>query len=162
VNVSDNRTFRPGSESLGARIVAAEDRMHIAWIDNESEIRYAYGRGPYWPDPISVTDRRATAGDLSMQLALDRQIYLAWDETSTLRVTASSPRAITWPDPVAVPTRLATASDRVSQASLAVSGEGIAVAWVASLSTKSVGVYESRHNMLRPMLKSFAPVLLQP
>ncbi len=133
VNVSDNRAFRPGTDSLGARLATNGEMgglAHIAWIDNKAQVRYAHGRGGYWPVPVDVTGKLALARGLSLQIARDGQLYMAWDEGVSLRITVSPTRTQSWPAAITVATRSAPASGSVADVCLATSGDGVAVSWV--------------------------------
>ena len=162
VNVSNNRQFRPGSDALGSRVVGTPDSLaHLAWIDDTTQLRYDFGRGQYWPVPVNVGAPRPKAEGLSIQVAPDGLLYLAWNEGAAIRVLASPPRTQNWPAAETVGTASAPANGRVSGVSLTAGRGGVAVAWVQDNVSGGMGVYESRHNMAPTMLKSYLPMLTQ-
>lgn len=163
VNISDNRTFRPESNSLGARLVGTDEgHAHIAWIDDSVQVRYDFGRGLYWPAPVSITDRRPLVRGLDLLQAADGLLYIAWDEGATLRVTASPPRTEIWPESIILATRAASANGGVFDVSLATGWNGVSVSWVQHNVSGDMGVYESRHNMPRVLIKIYLPWLTMP
>jgi hypothetical protein len=163
VNVSDNRQFHPGSNSIGPRVVSTTDGLaHLAWIDDKTQLRYDFGRGQYWPAPVDVGGPLAKAEGLSMRVAADGLLYLAWNESATVRVVASPPRTQYWPAANTVATRSTPANGQVSDVFLTNGRDRIAVAWVQDNLSGSMGVYESRHNTGPVMSKSFLPMLMQP
>jgi hypothetical protein len=163
VNVSDNRQYHPGANSLGARVSSTADGLaHLAWIDDQTQVRYDFGRGQYWPVPIDVGSPRLTAEGLSLRAAEDELLYLAWNEGAAIRVVASPPRTRDWPDSDAVTTGATSTNSRVADVFLTTGRGGVAVAWVQNHVSGTMGVYESRHKMGPGIFKSFLPLLVQP
>jgi hypothetical protein len=167
VNVSDNRTFRPGSDSIGVRTVGISEGpamilAHLAWIDDGVQVRYDYGRDSYWPAPVDVGASSVVASGLSMQFAADGLLYIAWDESSRPRITANPPRADTWPAPSSLAMRDAPADVRVSDVSLSAGNGGVAVAWIQSAIDGTLAIYESRHGMALPKLRGYLPLVISP
>jgi hypothetical protein len=162
VNVSQNREFRPNSDALGAHIVPAEGFAHIAWINDKVQVRYCYGRGQYWPIPMDVTDVRAVARGLSLRVGADNTLYVAWDEGTSPRVTASAPRTKDWPKAATITTRGSPANSSVFDVSLATGGNGVSVAWVQRNAPGNMGIFESRYNMDPVVLKSYISLIVAP
>jgi len=159
VNVSDNATYSPGSNAIGVSVITTRDGLaHLAWVNDEQQVRYNPGRKRYWPQPVDVGGPRPLARGLSMRLSQDGLLNLAWDEGTRIQVASAPPTSQVWP----VAQTLSMGSGGLSDVSLANAGLGLAVAWVHTDVEGEMGIYESRHDTTSTTLKCWLPLITTP
>lgn len=157
-DVSDNLGYRPGVNSLGVRLTAAEGLAHLAWIDDTVQVRYVYGRGEYWPAPTDLGPKHTKVRNLDLRAGADGMLYVALDDNGTVSVLVSPPRSVQWPDAQLLAASGGAAAP-VSYVTLSSSPERVAVTWVQPDGAGNTGVYESRHDVSRLMLKFYMPMI---
>lgn len=159
VNVSENATYSPGSNAIGVSVIATRDGLaHLAWVNDEQQVRYNPGRKQYWPQPTDVGGPRQLARGLSMRLSQDGMLNLAWDEGARIQVVSAPPTSQVWPEAQT----LYMDGGGLSDVSLANAGVGLAVAWVHTDAMGVMGIYESRHGIISTTLKCWLPLIATP
>jgi hypothetical protein len=157
VNISDNAEYSPGAESLGVTLVAAPDgNAHLAWIDDYQQPRYDFGRGLYWPAPVALGPRQAYANGLNMQLGANNTLRVSWDDKTGPLLTAAPIGAQSWPAAESLP----GLSGTTYGASLALSGNGMALAWLQEPTKDARAIYEAHIGIAGPMLKYWLPLMV--
>ncbi len=161
-NISDNQVYHPGADSIGVHVTAAADQQaHLAWVDNNTQVRYLFGREGYWPAPYDVGAQRALVRGVGLQTGSDGLLYLALDEGATIGVIATPPRTAAWPGAQLVAVRTAPTSP-LSDVALTAGTNNVVVSWVQPNGLGYVGVYESRHATIRQWNHYYLPLLLKP
>jgi len=139
VDVSD----RPLVESIGVNLTTTADGLaHLTWIDDGQEVRYDFGRGLYWPAPVTVTRAASQARGPRILAEGSAQLHIVWDEGDMLRASSAPPTTLSWPKPTVITAPLATLRD------VAVTlgpRNGVAVGWIQTTRPLDVSVYESQH-----------------
>ena len=159
VNVSDNALYSPGSNAIGAIVVTTQDGLaHVAWVNDEQQVRYNPGRSQYWPQPVDVGQSRPLARGLSMRLSQNGMLNLAWDEGTAIRIVSAPPTTQAWPEGEA----LSMQDGGLCDVSLASAGGDLAVAWVHTDTTGVMGIYESRHGKATTMPRNWLPLITSP
>ncbi len=148
VNVSVNASFSPGVDAIGVSMVVTSDGLiHLAWCNDEQQIRYNMGRGLYWPRPVDVSVRRELIRGLDLRLGNDGLLYLAWDEGTRVSVTAAAPNSQVWPGA----RLMATQPGLFSDVSLTNATGGVVLTWVYQAQAGPAAVYESVSGMVNPI-----------
>ena len=159
VNISENITYSPGSNAIGVSVITTRDGLaHLAWVNDEQQVRYNPGRRQYWPQPVDVGGPRPLARGLSMRLSHDGTLNLAWDEGTRIQVASAPPTSQIWPEEQT----LSMGSGGLSDVWLANAGGGLAVAWVHSDVTGVMGIYESRHETTSTTQRCWLPLITTP
>jgi hypothetical protein len=154
VNISDNATYSPRSESKDPSLVAAPDgNAHLAWVDGDQQPRYDFGRGRYWPAPVNMGPQQALASGLTLRLGADNTLFATWDDQDSPLLTSAPLGAQVWPAAEPLP----GAAGSAHGASLALSGRGMAVAWVQDTTQSSKAIYEARSGLAGAMLRTWIP-----
>jgi hypothetical protein len=157
VNISDNAAYNPGAESKGVSVVAAADaKAHLAWVDNDNQPRYDFGRGLYWPAPVDLGPRQDSATGLSLQLGANNMLRVTWETSTTPMFTSAPIGAQRWPSASPLP----GTEGKTYGASLAVRGEVMAVAWLQD-NADAQTIYEARYGLAGPLLKYWMPIVTQ-
>lgn len=158
VNISENATYSPGSNAIGVSVMTTRDGLaHLAWVNDEQQVRYNPGRKQYWPQPVDVGGPRALARGLSMRLSQDGLLNLAWDEGTSIQVASAPPTSQIWPE-----WQTLSMAGGLSDVSLANAGVSLAVAWVHTDVTGAMGIYESRHDATSITPKCWLPLVTNP
>jgi hypothetical protein len=154
VNISDNASYSPGSESKDPSLVAGPDgNAHLGWIDGDRQPRYDFGRDHYWPAPVNLGPKQARASGLTLHLGADNMLFATWDDQNAPQLTSAPLGAQVWPAAEPLPGPAGSAHS----ASLALSGRGMAVAWVQDIAQTSKTIYEARSGLAGAMLKTWIP-----
>lgn len=157
VNVSSNASFSPGADAIGVSIVVTGDGLiHLAWCNDEQQIRYDMGRGLYWPRPVDVGVRRELIRGLDLRLGSDGLLYIAWDEGTGVSVTSAAPNTQVWP----AARVMATQPGLFSDVSLTNSASGVALTWVFQAQAGPAAVYESSSGEGAP-IKLWLPSIIR-
>lgn len=156
VNISDNARYSPGAESKAPSLVAAADgNAHLAWVDDNQQPRYDFGRGLYWPAPVDLGPRQASANGLTLRLGVANTLYVTWDGPASPLFTSAAIGAQAWPTAEPLP----GATGAAYGASLALAGRGMAVVWLQDDSQSSKTFYEARSGLASPLLKNWLPLI---
>lgn len=159
-SISDNQTYRPGANSLGVRLTSTSDGLvHVAWVDDNSQVRYLYGKPGYWPVPRNVGTPRPLVRGISLEAATDGLLYLALDEGEIVSVITTEPRTQEWPAGQVIAARTSP-TDAVSDVSLSSSADRVTVAWVQVNAAGSMSIYESQHITVMQPVKYWLPLIL--
>lgn len=159
VNISDNVTYSPGSNAIGVSAITTRDGLaHLAWVNDEQQVRYNPGRRLYWPRPTDVGDPRLLARGLSMRLDQDGMLNLAWEEGAEIKVVSAPPTSQVWPEGQT----LRMGGGGLSDVFLANAGGGLAVVWVHTDVAGVMGIYESRHRVMPTTLQHWLPLITTP
>lgn len=147
VNVSVNASVNPEADAIGVSIaVTADGFVHLAWSNDEKQVRYNLGRGLYWPWPVDVGSPRELIRGVDLRLGDDGLLYIGWDEGTGISVAAAAPGAQVWPT-MGLP---GAQSGLFSDVSLTKTAEGMAMTWVFQIHAGPATVYESANGLVYP------------
>ncbi len=154
VDVSD----RPQVESIGVSLTTTADGLaHLTWVDDNQEVRYCFGRGLYWPFPVTVARAAALARGPHILAERGEWLHIAWDEGDKIRAASAAPATLSWPKPTVITAPIGTLRD------VAVTlgpGNGVSLGWIQIHQPQDVGVYESRRaSDLTP--RAWLPIILR-
>lgn len=122
INVSDIAV----TDSIGAHIAVTPNGFgHVAWVDGGQAVRYAFGKGYYWPDPETVALGAGGARGPRIVATNDALLHLAWDEGDAVRVSRSN--SLGWDPPATIPVSAGTLKD---VALTRTTTGGVTVGWV--------------------------------
>jgi hypothetical protein len=132
---------RPEVESIGVNLTTTSDGLaHLAWVDGGQEVRYGFGRGGYWPDPVTVMRAAAVTSGPRILSERSEQLHIAWDEGETVLVASAAPTTLSWPKPAVIAAPLHALRDVV----LALGpGNEVSLGWIQTHQPQDVGIYES-------------------
>ena len=137
VDVSD----RPQVESIGVNLTTTSDGLaHLTWVDDGQEVRYCFGRGLYWPLPVTAARAAALARGPHILAERDERLHIAWDEGDKVRAAWAAPATLSWPKPAVITAPIGTLRDVV----VALGPEnGVSLGWIQIHQPQDVGIYES-------------------
>lgn len=154
LDVSD----RPGVDSLGANMVGTPDGLaQVVWRENGNEVRYAYGRGSYWPPPSKLAVAATLARGPRIIAEASSLLHVVWDEADAVKTTSSMPAPAAWP----APQTIASETGNLTDASPTLSSDGdLIVSWVLATGMGSYGVFEGRQGSSR-VPRMWLPLIVQ-
>jgi len=137
VDVSDRSLV----ESIGANLTTTSDGLaHLTWVDDGQEVRYCFGRGMYWPDPVTVARAATLARGPRILAERSMRLHIAWDEGDMVRATSATPATLSWPKPTVITALTGDLRDVVLTLG---PGNGVSLGWVQTHQPQDVGIYES-------------------
>jgi hypothetical protein len=136
VDVSDH----PGTDAIQPSVTAADDGLaHLVWVEQGSQVLYAYGRRTAWSVPAVVINTMGVTGP-RLVTEYGRVLYLAWSDGDSVRVSAARLRSDEWSAPAQVQDQGASLRDIAL--TVAPAG-GVVVSWVRAAASGDMAVYES-------------------
>ena len=149
---------RPQVDSIGVNLTTTSDGLaHLTWVDGGQEVRYGFGRGVYWPDPVTVTQASVIASGPRILSERSERLHIAWDEGDMVRAASAMPATSSWPKPSVITTQLDSLRDVV----LALGpGNGVSIGWSQTHQPQDVGIYESWQTLeLQP--RAWLPLIVR-
>ena len=149
---------RPQVESIGANLTTTADGLaHLTWVDGGQEVRYCFGQGGYWPDPVTVTRAAVQAQGPRILSERSQQLHIAWDEGDMIRAASATPMTLSWPKPSVVTAPLGTLN---AIAMTLGPGNEVSLGWIQTLQPSDVDIYESwRPSTLTP--RAWLPLIMR-
>jgi hypothetical protein len=149
---------RPLVESIGVNLTTTADGLaHLTWVDDGKEVRYGFGMGSYWPDPVTVSRAATLASGPRILSERNEQLYIAWDEGDIVRATSATPATLNWPKPSVITAPLGTLGDVVMALG---PGNEVALGWIQTLEPLVVDIYES-YRSRDPQHRTWLPLIMR-
>ena len=132
---------QPQVDSIGANLTTTSDGLaHLTWVDGGQEVRYGFGRGGYWPDPVTVARATSLASGPRILSERSERLHIAWDEGNLVLAASATPTTLSWPKPEVITASLSSLGNVV----LALGpGSKVSVGWIQTLQPLDVDIYES-------------------
>ena len=146
---------RPQVDSIGANLTTTSDGLaHLTWVDGGQEVRYGFGRGVYWPDPVTVARAAALASGPRILSERSERLHIAWDEGDMVLAASATPATLNWPKPSVITAPLSTSGRCRTGAG---TGNEVSVGWIQTHQPQDVGIYESWQDLGSPASRLVAP-----
>ena len=149
---------RPEVESIGANLTVTPDGLaHLTWVDGGQEVRYGFGQGVYWPNPVTVARAATQASGPHILAERNERLYIAWDEGDIVRAASATPSTLNWPKSSVITSPLDTLGDVV----LALGpGDEVSLGWIQTHQPLDVDIFESwQASSLQP--RAWLPLIMR-
>jgi hypothetical protein len=132
----------PALDAVGPQITSTPDGFaRLVWVENEKTVRYCFGQGGFWPEPVAVAEMPVLARGPRIAADANGVLHVAWDEGVAVWGTRAQTGAPSWPTPQIAASAVGNSRD-VTLAPL--HDGGATLTWVLASGTGKFSVLESR------------------
>ncbi len=154
VNISDRTDRDAEAVSLAA---GADGLAHLVWVEDGRTVRWTFGRGFYWPVPVTIVQAATMARGPRIATGDHGALYVAWDEENLVRATYALRPTTAWPKPEVITSPMGTVKD----VWLVKEGNGATLAWIQETVQNGTGIYTAHRRSPLPF-RTWMPALVAP